>query len=164
MGRKMFAYLGYLDWSAEGWSMSGLVLSQIQVSWNMEYLEGMKWMEWMASHLNYLNSIICNFLGCRVDFSFFFSLFFKEDSSTLFCWYNLNSWEFWLGSSRGMNGGIGTVIAGEYSWQKWMSVPEMGDWQARYAWASKWWIYEGWRPVDGKYHSRSGCTIRQSSK
>ena len=111
----------------------------------------------------YLNSIICN-LEWRVGFFFFLSLFFKEDNFALFCWYNLNSWEFWLGSSRGMNGGIGTVIAGEYSWQKWMSVPEMGDWQARYAWASKWWIYEGWRPVDGKYHFRSGCTIRHSSK
>jgi len=29
--------------------MPGLVLSQILVSWNMGYLEGMKW---MASHLN----------------------------------------------------------------------------------------------------------------
>ena len=29
-----------------------MVLSQIQVSWNMGFLEGMKWMEWMASHLN----------------------------------------------------------------------------------------------------------------
>ena len=42
MGRKMFAYLDYLYCSAEGWSMPGLVLSQIQVSWNMGYLEGMK--------------------------------------------------------------------------------------------------------------------------
>ena len=52
MGRKMYAYLGYLYCLAEGWSKSGSVLSQIQVSWNMGYLEGMKWMEWMASHLN----------------------------------------------------------------------------------------------------------------
>ena len=32
--------------------MPGLVLSQIQVSWNMGFLEGMEWMEWMASHLD----------------------------------------------------------------------------------------------------------------
>ena len=44
MGRKMYAYLGYLYCPAEEWSMMGSVLSQIQVSWNMEYLEGMK--EW----------------------------------------------------------------------------------------------------------------------
>ena len=58
--------------------MSGLVLSQIQVSWNMEYLEGMKWMEWMASHLNYLNSIICNFLESGLLFLFLSLLFFKK--------------------------------------------------------------------------------------
>ena len=27
------------------------------------------------------------------------SLFFRDDNSTLACWYNLNSLEFWLGSS-----------------------------------------------------------------
>ena len=48
----MYAYLGYLYWLAEGWSKPGSVLSQIRVSWNMGFLEGMKWMEWMASHLN----------------------------------------------------------------------------------------------------------------
>jgi len=55
-------------------------------------------------------------------------------------------------------------VSQEYSWQMWMSIPGIGDWQARYFWASKWWVYGGWRPVDGKYQSRSGHTIRQSSK
>ena len=39
--------------------------------------------------------------------------------------------------------GIGIVIKGEYSWQMWMPIPEMGDWQARYLWASKWWVRGG---------------------
>ena len=32
------------------------------------------------------------------------------------------------------------VIAGTHSWQEWMSIPGVGDWQAGYARASKWWI------------------------
>ena len=81
MGRNMFEDLGYLFCSAEGWSMMGPVLSQIQVSWNVEYLEGMKeWSGWLPI---YLNSIICNSLGWRVGFSFLFSLLFLKKIAPL---------------------------------------------------------------------------------
>ena len=164
MGRKMYAYLGYLYCLAEGWSKTESVLSQIQVSWNMGYLEGMKWMEWMASHLN-LFELHNLQLGMESGLLFFFSLlFFKEDNSTLLCRCILNSLEFWMGNFVEWTVVYEMVIAGEHSWQKWTSIPGVGDWQASYVWGSKWWVLVGWRPVDDKYHSRSGCTIRQSSK
>ena len=74
--------------------MPGSVLSQIQVSWNLGFLEGMKWMEWMASHLN-LFELHNLQLEMESGLLFFFSLsFFKEDNSTLLCWNILNSLEF----------------------------------------------------------------------
>ena len=161
----MFAYLGYLYCPAKEWSMMGSVLSQIQVSWNMEYLEVVrKWSRWLPTWI-YLNSIICNSLGMESSLLFFFLLFFLEMITPLsladITWI---LWSFDWKALCGMKWGIGIVITEEYSWQAWMSIPGIGDWQARYVWASKWWVYGGWRPVDGKYHSRSGRTIRQSSK
>ena len=75
MGRKMFAYLDYLYCLAEGCSKPGSVHSQIQVSWNMGFLEGMKWMEWMASHLN-LFELHNLKLEMESGLLFFFSLSF----------------------------------------------------------------------------------------
>ena len=70
MGRKMFAYLSHMYCLAEGWSKPGSVLSQIRVSWNMGYLEGMEeWNGWLPF---YLSSIIYNSLEWRVGFSLFF--------------------------------------------------------------------------------------------
>ena len=74
MGTKMYAYLGYLYCLVEGWSKTGSVLSQIQVSWNMGYLESMKWIEWMASHLN-LFELHNLQLGMESGLLFFFSFF-----------------------------------------------------------------------------------------
>ena len=68
--------------------MTGSVLSQIQVSWNMGFLEGMEWIECMASHLFELHNLQ---LEMESGLLFFFlSLFFKEDNSTLPCWNVLN--------------------------------------------------------------------------
>ena len=105
MGRKMYAYLGYLYCLAKVWSKPGLVLSQIQVSWNMGFLEGMEWMEWMASHLN-LFELHNLQLGIESGLLFFFlllSLFFKEDNSTLLCWNILNLFGVLDGKIYGMN-------------------------------------------------------------
>ena len=83
MGRKMFAYLGYLYCPAEEWSMTGSVLSQIQVSWNMEYLEVVrKWSRWLPTWI-YLNSIICNSLGMESGLLFLFLFFFLEKINPL---------------------------------------------------------------------------------
>ena len=75
MGRKMYAYLGYLYCLAEGLSKRGSVLCQIQVSWNMGFLEGMKWMEWVASHLNLFEFHNLQ-LGMESGLLFFFLLSF----------------------------------------------------------------------------------------
>ena len=101
----MVAYLGYLYCSAEGWSILGSVLSQIQVSWNMGYLEGMKWMEWMASHLNLFE--LHNFATWNGEWASLFlfssSLFFKEDNPTLLCWNILNFFGVLDGKLNGMS-------------------------------------------------------------
>ena len=69
--------------------MLGSVLSQIYVPWNMGYLESMKWMEWMASHLN-LFELHNLQLEMESGLLFFFLLFFREDDSTLLCKNILN--------------------------------------------------------------------------
>ena len=139
MGRKMYAYLGYLYCSAKGWSMPGLVLSQIQISWNMEYLEGMKeWSRRLPIWI-YLNSIICN-LKWRVDFSFSFSFFLEKMTPLSFARISWISLEFWMGKLLWNELMVyEMVVAGIHSWQEWMPIPRVSDWQASYIWASKWW-------------------------
>ena len=103
-----------------------------------EYLESVReWNRWLPTWI-YLNSMICNSFR---DGEWTLSFFLKEDNSTLPCWYNLSSLEFWLGRSLWDEWGIGIVIVGEYVWQVWMPIPGMGDWQARYL--SKWWVRGG---------------------
>ena len=89
----------------------------------MGFLECMDWMKWMASHLNLFE---LHSLQLRTESELLF-LFFKEDNSTLLCWNILNFFGVLNGKLCGMNGGIGFVIAGEYSWPKWMSIPGMSD-------------------------------------
>ena len=78
MGRKMYAYLGYLYCLAAGWSKTGSVLSQIQVLWNMGILEGMEWMVWMASHLFELHNLQLEMESGLLFFFFSLSLFLKK--------------------------------------------------------------------------------------
>ena len=67
----------------------------------MGYLEGMKWMEWMASHLNLFE---LHNLQLGMESGLFFS--FKEDNSTLLCWNILNFFGVLNGKLCGMNCGI----------------------------------------------------------
>ena len=89
MCRKMYAYVGYLYCLAEWWSIPGLVLSQIQISWNMGYLEGMKEWSWWLPILFELHNLQ---LGMESGLLFFFFCFL-EDNSTLLCWFTLNFFE-----------------------------------------------------------------------
>ena len=52
------------------------------------------------------------------------SLFFKEDSPTLSCWYILNFLEFWIGSFCGMDCGVEIVIAGSITGKSGCQYPE----------------------------------------
>ena len=78
----------------------GSVLSQIQVSWNMGFLECM---EWMASHLN-LFELHNLQLGIESGLLFFF--FLKKDNSTLLCWNIFNFFGVLNGKLCGMNCGF----------------------------------------------------------
>jgi len=73
----------------------------------MGYLEGMKWMEWMASHLN-LFELHNLQLGMESGLLFFFlSLSLsKEDNFALLCWNILNFFGVLNGKLCGMNCGF----------------------------------------------------------
>ena len=85
MGRKMFAYLGYLYCRAEEWSTTVSVLSQIPVLWRMEYLERIEKVASLSDGIwFYSNSIVCNSFRDGEWTSFSFSLFLIKKISPLF--------------------------------------------------------------------------------
>jgi hypothetical protein len=58
---------------------------------------------------------------------------------------------------------LGFHLRGNYVWRKWMPILGVGDWQTRHFEASKQWVRERGRSVDGKFHFLGGHTVWQSS-
>ena len=103
-----------------------------------------KWMEWMAFHLNLfeLHNLHSKWrVGFSFSFFLFFSFFFKKSTPLSFAGISWISLEFWMGKLLWNELVVyEMVIAGRHSWQEWMSIPGVSDWQASYVWARKWWI------------------------
>ena len=146
-----------------------LVLDQIPILWRMKCPWERKKID---SHLernfvSYLNSIFCNSFRRVGLLLLSFSSFFREDNPHSLL---LIRFEFFgvcdEKTFRGMTGYTAKVLGfwfrRNYVWRGWM-LPRVDSWRTRHFEASKQWVHEGERSVDGKFHFLGGHTVPQSS-